>query len=70
MAFDIVAEIPDHIDRGFARVQEKAAQDCPHRAPLELKRRDNAKVPAAAAKRPEEILVFRSIRREHPSVRR
>ena len=66
--FNVVTEVPDDIDGGVARVQQKTAQDGVYRMGLELERRDHAEVPASAAKSPEEILVFRGIGGEHFAV--
>ena len=51
-----------------ARVEEKASKDSVNRVGLELERRDNAEVPTAATKSPEEILVVKETCGQHSTV--
>ena len=61
--------MPDDFNGLIARIEQKATQNRPDRISSEFKRGDNAKVSAAAAKSPEEIVVFRGTGDENSAIR-
>src|SRR5438105_3710191 len=66
--FDVVAEMPDHIDGSIARVKYQPAQNSFYGMGLELEGRNDSKVSASSAKSPEEIPVLSSTGREYFAV--
>ena len=64
----VITEVADDINGHRPRIEEKAAQDGRNRMSLEFERSDNAEISTSAAKRPEEIVVFRSAGSEHFAV--